>query len=27
LTLAQIDEAGQELDRITVTKGPRPTSD
>lgn len=27
LTMAQIDEAGQEFDRITVTKGPRPGTD
>jgi hypothetical protein len=27
LTLAQIDEAGQEFDRITVTKSPRPATD
>jgi acid phosphatase type 7 len=27
LTMAQIDEAGQEFDRITVTKGTRPATD
>jgi hypothetical protein len=27
LTMAQIDEAGQEFDRITLTKSPRPASD
>ncbi len=27
LTMAQIDAAGQEFDRITVTKGPRPATD
>jgi hypothetical protein len=27
LTMAQIDEAGHEFDRITVTKGTRPTTD
>jgi hypothetical protein len=26
LTLTQVDEAGQEIDRITVTKGRRETS-
>jgi hypothetical protein len=27
LTLAQVDEAGQEIDRITVTKQARPATD
>ena len=27
LTLAQVDEAGQEIDRLTITKAPRPATE